>query len=266
MNKGTKILTILIFVFSLGVLFFTAKTISTIEMQKKLINSMRDNLSSLQDSVSSLNEILSVAKDEIVSLNTEKDRLEKELTFAIEEKEKALEDLAVAQNENKRLNSELSEARDKLAVLIEKTTTLEKKGTDLTPMITELENNLRDTKNKLKTAEDRLAKLESIGILVDREAIPPGEGKTPELVKAIEGKIVGVKPSGVVAINFKGSIKPQKGTTFYIINSDEVKAKLTLEEIYNTIMVARMEVEREDYNINDGDEVRLILWTEETKK
>lgn len=261
MDKVTKILTILIFVVSLGFLIFAAKTINRIEMQKELINSLQDNLSSLQDTINSLEGIVNTARSEISSLRTEKDRLEKELARTIEEKKKVERELAETKSENERLRTELTKAKEEVASLTKENNRL---STSLMQIRTELEQKLKETENKLLIAEDKLAKLESVGILVEREAIiPPGEGRTPQIVKAIEGKIVDVKPSGVVAINFKGSINPQKGTTFYIIDSNQVKAKLSLEEIYNTIMIAHMEVEKKNYNIKNGDNVRLILWTEE---
>ena len=264
MDKVTKILVILISVVSLGFLIFAAKTINRVEIQKELINSLQDNLSSLQGTINSLEGTLNTARNEITSLRTEVDRLEKELALTITEKEKIEKELVETKSKNKRLSIELSEAKEKIAVLTEKTKTFEKEGSTLNQLITELENKFKKTNAKLLIAEDKLAKLESLGILVEREAVtPPGEGGTPQIVKAIEGKIVDVKPSGVVAINFKGSIKPQKGDTFYIIDSNQVKARLSLEEIYNTIMIAHMEVEKGNYNIKNGDNVRLILWTEE---
>lgn len=263
MDKTTKILIILIFACSLGFLIFAAKTVERVEMQKELITSLQNNVLSLKDTVNSLQNIVNTSKTKIESMKTEMSQLKQELASAIEERKKAIEDLAVVQEENKQLSSELSEATEKVSAFFERVTKLEKENTSLDQMITGLENNLKDTRFKLATAEDKLAKLQSVGILVEREAIQPGNGKTPQIEKAIEGKIVDVKPAGVVAINFKGSIKPQKGTTFYVVNSDQVKARLTLEEVYNTIMIAHMDVEQIGHNIKDGDEVRLILWQEE---
>ena len=265
MDKTTKILIILIFVCSLGFLIFAAKTIDRIETQKKLISSLLDSVSSLQNTINSLETTINSAKNEIVSLRSEVNRLGDELATAIKEREKAIQDLAVVQDENKKLSTELNDAKEKVASLTKRTSELERKEITLNQLIDELEANLKNTGNKLATAEDKLAKLESVGILVEKEAIQPGEGKTPQIDKVIEGKIVDTKPNGVVAINFKGSIKPQKGSTFYVVNSGQVKARLSLEEIYNTIMVAHMDVKRENsQTIKDGDEVRLILWTEKT--
>ncbi len=183
---------------------------------------------------------------------------------AIEEKEKAKRELAEIKREDEKLRTELTNEKAKVASLTAENNRLIEQTASSTQTRINLEQKLEETENKLSIAEDKLAKLESVGILVEREAInPPGEGRTPQIVKAIEGKIVDVKPNGVVAINFKGSINPQKGTTFYIIDSDQVKARLALEEIYNTIMIAHMEIEKGNYNIKNGDNVRLILWTEE---
>ncbi|HIE44524.1 MAG TPA: hypothetical protein EYP78_07015 [Candidatus Omnitrophica bacterium] len=127
----------------------------------------------------------------------------------------------------------------------------------------ELGENLQRKTRELEIAQEKLTKLESVGILLEKEITPPSEGKTPKIVKAIEGKVVDIKPGGVVAINFKGSIKPQEGTTFYVIHSDQIKARLVLKEIYNTIMIAQMTTEGRTQNINYGDLVRLVLWAEE---
>lgn len=265
MGKVTKILIILIFVASLGFLLFTAKTIDRVETQKKLINSLQDNVSSLQNTINSLEGTINTVRSKIGSLRTGMDRLKKELARTIAERKKAEKELAETKGENKRLSTELNEAKEKVALLTEETRILERGGATLSQMLTGLESDLEKTNDKLLTAEDKLAKLESVGILVERETvIPSGGDRTPQIVKAIEGKIVDVKPNGVVAINFKGSINPQKGTTFYITNSVQVKAKLTLEEVYNTIMIANMEVEKNGgSNIKNDDNVRLILWTEE---
>jgi septal ring factor EnvC (AmiA/AmiB activator) len=264
MEKVTKVIVILMLVVSLGFLLFAAKTIDRIEMQKKLIKSLQDNISSLQSTITSLSETINMAKSEIGSLRTTIAQLKEELARTIAEKEKVEKELAETKSENYRLRTELTQAKDEVASLTTENTRLTKQVNSLTQVRIALEQKLKETENKLLIAEDKLAKLASVGILVEREAAnPPGEDRTPQIVKAIEGKIVDVKSNGVVAINFKGSIRPQKGTTFYIIDSNQVKAKLALEEIYNTIMVAHMNIEKDNYNIKNGDTVRLILWTEE---
>ncbi len=268
MEKATKIVAILVLIVSIGFLFFAAKTIDRINTQKNLIASLQDNISSLQTTINSLTETLNLAKDEIGSLRTLVEQLRNELAQAISEKEKAEKALAEAKNENKKLNAELKAAKERIAVLTAQTEKMQQEGlivpegTTLDTMITELAQKLKETKDKLSLAQDRIATLESLGILLEREsAIRTGAG-TPQVIREVEGKIIDIKPNGVVAINFKGSIKPQKGTNFYIIDSDQVKAKLVLEDIYNTILVANMNIEKQDYNIKNGDNVKLILWTE----
>lgn len=271
MEKVTKVVVILVLIVSIGFLFFTAKTIDRIKMQKNLIVSLQDNISSLQNTINSLTETINLAKDEIGSLRTLAEQLREETAKAIADKEKAEKALAEAKNENRKLNVELKEANGRIAIL---TTQLEKQqqggidtiipeGASLETMIAKLAQKLKETENKLAATQDKIATLESLGILLERTpAISTIDG-TPQIVKEIEGKIIDIKSDGVVAINFKGSIKPQKGTTFYIIDSNQVKAKLSLEDVYNTILVANMDIEKQDYNIKSGDNVKLILWTEE---
>ena len=264
MEKVTKIVVILMLVVSLGFLLFAAKTIDRIEMQKKLIKSLQVNISSLQNTITSLSETINIAKSEIGSLRTTIVQLKEELARTIAEKEKVEKELAETKSENEKLRTELTQTKDKVALLTTENTRLTEQANSSTQVRMALDKKLKETDNKLLIAEDKLAKLESVGILVEREAVNlPGENRTPQIVKAIEGKIVDVKSNGVVAINFKGSIRPQKGTTFYIVDSNQAKAKLALEEIYNTILVAHMDIENDNYNIKNGDTVRLILWTEE---
>jgi predicted RNase H-like nuclease (RuvC/YqgF family) len=268
MEKVTKIIAILVLVISVGFLFFAAKTIDRIQMQKNLIASLHENISSLQNTINSLTETVNLARDEITSLRTLAEQLKQEIAKAKADKEKAEKALAEAQNENRKLNAELKAAKERITVLTAQTEKMQQEGlivpegTTLDTMITELARKLKETENKLSVAKDQLATLESLGIILEREStILSGDG-TPQIVKETEGKIVDVKPNGIVSINFKGSIKPQKGATFYIIDANQVKAKLALEEVYNTILVAHMGIEKQDYNIKSGDNVKLILWTE----
>jgi len=272
MEKVTKIVAILVLIVSIGFLFFTAKTIDRIQVQKNLIASLQENISSLQNTINSLTATVNLARDEITSLRTLAEQLKQEIAKAEADKEKAEKALAEAKNENKKLSTELKEAKGRISIL---TAQLEKQqegsgtpiviteGTSLEVMVAELARKLKETENKLLISQDQIATLESLGILLEREAVVlPGDGM-PQIVKETEGKIVDIKANGIVSINFKGSIKPQKGATFYIIDSNQVKAKLALEEVYNTIMIAHMNIDKNDYNIKSGDNVKLILWTEE---
>ncbi len=270
MEKVTKIAAILVLIVSIGFLFFAAKSINRIELQKGLITSLQDNVSSLQNTIDSLTKTINLAKDEIGSLRILAEQLREETANAIADKEKAERDLAEVTNENRRLNTELQQARAKIVILTDELAKYSEEGvddiildgTDLESMVSQLSRKLKETENKLSIAQDQLATLEALGILMERESSVAGEG-TPQVVKEIEGKVVDIKQNGVIAINFKGSIKPQKGTTFYIIDSDQVKAKLSLGDVYNTIMVAQMDIEKHDYNIKSGDNVKLVLWVEE---
>jgi DNA repair exonuclease SbcCD ATPase subunit len=270
MEKITKIVAILVLVVSIAFLLFAAKTIDRIKMQSNLIKSLQENISSMQNTLNSSVEIINTAKTEIGSLRTLVQQLREDIRKAVAAKEKAEKELAEAKKENAKLNTDLKEARGRIAILTEQlgnqpgTVSIPiTEGMSLETIVAELTRRLREKENELALTRDRIATLESLGILLEQApAVSPVEG-VPQIVKEIEGKVVDVKSDGVVAINFKGSFKPQKGTTFYIIDSDQVKAKLALKEVYNTIMVANMDIEKHDYNIKSGDSVRLILWTEE---
>ena len=270
MEKVTKIVAILILVVSIGFLFFAAKTINRIQLQKKLIVSLQDSVSSLQNTVNSSTETINLARDEISFLRTLAAQLKKEVAKAIAEKEKAEKELIEAKNRNEKLNAELKAEKARNAILTEQLKTQQPQGmgttipegASLEVMVSKLAQKLKETENKLSISENRLDTLESLGILLERESIvQSGEG-TPQVVKEIEGKIIDIEPNGIVSVNFKGSLKPQKGTTFYVIDSNHVKAKLVLKDIYNTLMVAQMDIENLDYNIKSGDKIKLILWTE----
>lgn len=272
MEKVIKIVAILILVVSIGFLFFAAKTINRIQLQKKLIISLQDSASSLQNTVNSLTETINLARHEISSLKTLAGQLKKEVAKAIAEKEKAEKELIEAKNRNEKLNAELKAEKARNAILTEQLKTQQPQqgmdttipeGASLEVMVSKLAQKLKETKNKLSISENRLATLESLGILLERESIVQSREGTPQVVKEIEGKIIDIKPNGIVSVNFKGSIKPQKGTAFYVIDSNHVKAKLVLKDVYNTIMVAQMDIENLDYNIKSGDKIKLILWTEE---
>ncbi|MDD5455225.1 MAG: hypothetical protein PHW62_07010, partial [Candidatus Ratteibacteria bacterium] len=212
MDKVAKIVAILVFVVSIGFLFFAAKTIDRIEMQKNLIASLQDNISSLQNTINSLTETINLARDEITSLRTLAEQLRQEIAKAIADKEKAEKALAEAQIENKKLKTELQEAHAKITML---TIQMEERqqgggidisleGLTLEEMVAELTRQLKETENKLSIAQDQLATLESLGILLERESpVLSGEG-TPQIIKETEGKIIDIKSNGIVSINFKG--------------------------------------------------------------
>jgi len=273
MEKATKIVAILVLVVSISFLFFAAKTIDRIELQKKLITSLQENITSLQNTIDSLSEVINLAKGEVGSLRTLAEQLKGEISKAIVEKEKAEKALAEAKRENQKLNTELKEAKAKTVILTDELRKQQPQGivediipagTDLESMVSQLSRKLRGTENKLAAAQDKIATLESMGILLEREADTASMiNGIPQVVKEIEGEIIDVKSSGIVAITFKGSINPKKGSTFYIIDSaDQVRAKLALEDVYNTILVANMDIEKQNYDIKSGDNVKLILWTE----
>lgn len=272
MEKIVKIVAILVLIVSLGFLIFAAKTIDRIQMQKTLMASLQENILSLQNTINTLSKTVDLAKGEITSLRTLAAQLKNDIEKAIADKEKAEAALAEAKNENEKLNTELTEARGRIAILnAQLAAKRQEGGTDITipagasleTMVEKLAQKLKETENQLAIAKEHVATLESLGIILEREsAVSPGDG-TPEIIKEIEGKIVDIKSNGVVAINFKGSIKPQKGNTFYIVDSNQVKAKLALEDVYNTILIANMQIEKFDYSIKDGDTVKLVLWTEE---
>ena len=262
MGKGLKIITILIFLATLGVLYFSSKIITELIAKREEVKTLNARVNTLEEEKTKLTA-------QVDSLTQTKERLERSLTSLRRERDSLALKLSSERRKVEELNSKIAVLNREKSSLQAQVNSLQGKMQDFTQELARLKEERTRWENKAKNAEKKIESLrqELAKYTGKVEIEKEGEVKlVPEIVKKVSGKVLDFKYPGVVAVKFGESVSLQPGTILYAFRKNKVIGKITIKEVYSTLIVARTEYENLGESLSKDDILKITRWVKEGGK
>ncbi|GEM_PF-3121289 len=258
MGKGLKVITILIFLSTLGVLYFTSKIITELIAKREKVKNLTLQVKSLEEERDKLTA-------QVDSLTQANNRLERDLASLRQERDRLVSDLNNEREKVRNLNSQIAELNRVKSSLQSQVYSLQGKVQDVNQQLARLEQEKSQWEDAAKKAEKQ------IGILKKKLAQYTGEteqtrGETklvPEIVKKSTGTVLDFRAPGIVAMKFTGSVPLTPGTTLYAFRNDKVIGKITVREVYSTLVVAKADYANLGESLSKDDVLKITRWVSE---
>ncbi len=256
MNRRLKVLAILIFLLSVGTLFFSSQVIMRLKEAKEKIEEMSSTIQELEGKNTQLTQ-------EVTSLTQTKNYLEETLARVRREKERYRSALEREKEYSQRLEGELEKAKSKNESLEREVSSLNSRLRLLKTQVETLEEEkkkiiltLEEEKKRRKELENELAKYKGKKIPEEKREVK----LKPEVEKGVVGELVEFREPGLVVVKFSQDRIPSKGAVLYAFRGGKIVGKLTVREIYNTVVVARTDFESLDTRLKRGDILIITKW------
>ena len=259
MKKGLKIIAILTFLLSLGVLYLGSKLMTEVIAKRKevknldaQVKTLEDEKSQLTDRVNSLTQANEGLKRDISSLRSERDRIASNLR---EEKSKV-----------NALNREMANLRSEKDSLQSKVNSIQREMNDLNQKLATLQEKEAHWKDTAKKELKRREILEKE--LAQYKGIPGGKEEekvklVPEIERKVSGKVLDFKYPGIIAIKFDKGILLRPGVTLYAFRKSKVIGKVVVKEVYSTLIVAKVKSMSLGETVSPNDILKIAKWVPE---
>ncbi|NOZ63378.1 MAG: hypothetical protein GXO71_00245 [Caldiserica bacterium] len=258
MGKGLKVITILIFLSTLGVLYFSSKIITELIAKREKVKNLTLQVKSLEDERDKL-----IAQ--VDSLTQANDKLERDLASLRRERDRLVSDLNNEKRKVRDLNSRIAALNREKSSLQSQVYSLQGKVQDVNQQLARLEEERSRWEDAAKKAEKQVNTLKKQLAQYTGE-IEQGKSGTklvPEIVKKATGTVLDFRSPGIIAVKFTGSVPITPGTTLYAFRKDKVIGKITVREVYSTLVVAKTDYENLGESLSRNDVLKITRWVSE---
>ncbi|HEX68315.1 MAG TPA: hypothetical protein ENG13_04550 [bacterium] len=258
MNKGVKIFSILVFLLSLGAFYLASQVVMELAGKREEVKNLTQKVSTLEmekenltQQVNNLTQTKKRLEGEVANLKTIKARLESKLNAEMRKTTRLTQELSRVKKEKASIEKKLKSIEGEFSILKTRINNLQKERDKYRKLAEE-------EKKKRERLEKELAFLKGEKPKVGKE-----EKLVPQIEKGIVGKVLEFQSPGVVAMKFNSAVNLQPGTTLYAFRKGKVVGKLTVKEIYSTLLVVYTEVESLDEKLKKDDILRITRWVPE---
>ncbi len=260
MNKGLKIFTILVFLLSLGVFYLVSQVV--VELGNR-----REEVKNLKAKIEELENVRKKLTQQVDSLTQTKENLEREVAGLKTVRARLERDLSEERRKVRELSGRVENLRREKVSLQDRLESFQQKLGEQGRKITLLEEE-RDKYRKMAEEEKRKRQRLEKELAFYRGEKTPGEREeklVPQIEREIVGKVLEFQSPGVLALKFERGVNLRPGTVLYAFRKGKVVGKVTVKEIYSTLLVVRSEFESVGEVLKPEDVLRITRWVPEKK-